>query len=115
MIYKEIVNESGLPWLDLDIDVPHEEMLQEAISLKDKFVKHRDEDNGSGYSHKGWRSLCLHGIDAYKTNHFVQYGYNSNDETPYTWTDICSKCPVTKEFFQAYFPYDTYYRVRFML
>ena len=60
MMYKEIVNESGLPWLELNIEVPHQEMLQEAITLKDEFVKHRDEDNGSGYSRKGRRSLwCL--------------------------------------------------------
>jgi hypothetical protein len=29
-----IVNESNLPWLELDITFPHEEMLQEAINLK---------------------------------------------------------------------------------
>jgi hypothetical protein len=115
MNYDEIVNNSMLPWLDLDINIPHKEILQEAVSLKNEFVKHRDEDNGSGYSHKGWRSLCIHGIDAYKTNHYEQYGYTSNDNTPYIWTDICSRCPITKEFFQDYFPYDTYYRVRYML
>jgi hypothetical protein len=115
MKYKEIVTESGLPWLELDIDIPHKKMLQEAIDLKDEFVKHRDEDNGGGYRHKGWRSLCIHGIDPYKTNHYEQYGYKSNNETPYTWTDICTRCPITNEFFKYYFPYDVYYRVRFML
>jgi len=38
MKYKEIVTESGLPWLGLDIDIPHEKMLQEAVDLKDEFV-----------------------------------------------------------------------------
>ena len=116
MKYKEIVTESGLPWLELDLTIPHEDMLEEAINLKDEFVKHRDEDNGGGgYRHKGWRSLCIHGIDPYKTNHYEQYGYKSNNETPYNWTEICSRCPITHEFFKYYFPYDTYYRVRFML
>jgi len=116
MKYKEIVTESGIPWLDLDMVIPHEDMLKEAIALKDEFVKHRDEDNGGGgYRHKGWRSLCIHGITSYKTNHYEQYGYKSNDETPYKWTNICAKCPVTHEFFKYYFPYETYYRVRFML
>jgi len=116
MKYKEIVTESGIPWLDLDMVMPHEDMLKEAIAIKDEFVKHRDEDNsGGGYRHKGWRSLCIHGITSYKTNHYEQYGYKSNDETPYKWTDICAKCPVTHEFFKYYFPYKTYYRVRFML
>ena len=69
----------------------NEDMLKEAIALKDEFVKHRDEDNGGGgYRHKGWRSLCVHGISSYKTNHYEQYGYKSNDETPYKWTNICA-------------------------
>ena len=112
MKYKQIATELGLPWLDLDIDIPHEDMLQEAIGLK-----HRDQDNGGGggYRHKGWRSLCIHGIDPTKTNHFTQYGYNSHEETPYDWTEICARCPITHEFFKYYFPFDDYYRVRFML
>jgi len=42
--YDWIIKESGLPWLKLDITFPYEEMLQEAISLKDMFVAHRDQD-----------------------------------------------------------------------
>ena len=34
MKYKEIVTESGLPWLELDLTIPHEDMLEEAINLK---------------------------------------------------------------------------------
>ena len=48
MNYKEIVTESGLPWLALDIDIPPEDMLKEALSLKDEFVKHRDQTTGGG-------------------------------------------------------------------
>ena len=105
MKYKQIATELGLPWLELDIDIPHEDMLQEAIGLKEEFVKHRDQDNGGGggYRHKGWRSLCIHGIDPTKTNHFTQYGYNSHEETPYDWTEICARCPITHEFFKYYF------------
>ena len=73
-----IVNESNLPWLKLDIEFNHETMLKEAIALKDRFVKHRDQDGVGGYRHKGWRSLAIHGISAEKTNHFEQYGYKSN-------------------------------------
>ena len=90
-------------------------MLQEAINLKHRFVAHRDEDQGGGYRHKGWQSLCIHGIDAEKTNHFEQYGYKSNQETPYTWTDIIEQCPVAYNFFKNIFPYKSYYRVRYML
>ena len=114
--FNWIVNESGLPWLDLDIEIPHKEMLDEAIKLKDRFTKHRDQDTGAGgYRHKGWRSLCIHGISAEHTNHFVEYGYKSHDEVPYVWTDIIDECPVTYKFFKDVFPYKAYHRLRFML
>ena len=113
--FNWIVNESNLPWLDLDIDFPFDEMHKEAIDLKDRFVKHRDQDGEGGYRHKGWRSLCIHGIDAEKTNHFEQYGFKSNQETPYVWTDIIDRCPVTYKFFRDIFPFKSYYRLRFML
>ena len=90
-------------------------MYEEAKSIKDMFVKHRDSDGNGGYRHKGWRSLCIHGIDAYKTNHYEQYGYSSNQETPYVWTEVAEKCPVTTKFFKESFPYKNYYRLRFML
>ena len=83
LTYKEIVDNSKLPWLELDIEFPHTEMYEEAKAVKDMFVKHRDSDGDGGYRHKGWRSLCIHGIDAYKTNHFEQYGFSSNKDTPY--------------------------------
>jgi len=38
MKYKQIATELGIPWLELDIDIPHEDMLQEAIGLKEEFV-----------------------------------------------------------------------------
>lgn len=110
-----IVNESNLPWLKLDIEFNHEIMLKEAVALRDKFVKHRDQDGVGGYRHKGWRSLAIHGISAEKTNHFEQYGYKSNKETPYRWTEISGLCPNTVSFFKETFPFSSYYRVRFML
>lgn len=113
--FNWIIKESKLPWLELDIDVPHKEMLEEAISLKDRFVAHRDQDSTGGYRHKGWQSLCIHGISAEKTNHFEQYGYSSNEETPYQWTDIVDKCPVAYNFFKHIFPYKSYFRLRYML
>jgi len=113
--YNWIVNDSGLPWLKLDIEFNHETMLKEAIALKDRFVKHRDNDGVGGYRHKGWRSLAIHGISAEKTNHYEQYGYKSNEETPYRWTEVSGLCPNTVSFFKNQFPYKKYFRVRFML
>ena len=118
--FNSIVNESKLPWLELDIEYPYEEMYQEAKAIRHLFVKHRDQDHGrnniaSRNRHKGWRSLCIHGISAEKTNHFAQYGYSSNKETPYRWTEIADKCPVTTNFFKKLFPFKNYWRLRFML
>ena len=114
-MFDWIVNESRLPWLRLDIQYDHEAMLKEAAALKHLFVKHRDGDGSGGYRHKGWRSLCIHGISSEKTNHYEEYGYKSNEETPYQWTEIANLCPYTVSFFKNKFPYKKYYRVRFML
>ena len=111
MNYNWIVNESKLPWLKLDLEFPYQAMYKEAKSLKDKFVAHRDQDGGGGYHHKGWRSLCIHGISAESTNHYDQYGYESNDEVPYNWTNIIDQCPITYDFFKNKFPFKKYFRV----
>ena len=36
--FSWIINESNLPWLELDITFPFEEMHQEAINLKDYVI-----------------------------------------------------------------------------
>ena len=113
--FNWIIKESKLPWLKLDIEFPFEEMLNEAKNIKEYFVEHRAEDKISGYSHKGWSSLCIHGISPTHTNHYTSYGYKSNKEVPYTWTDIIANCPYTYNFFKNIYPCDDYYRVRFML
>ena len=113
--YQQIVKESNLPWLPLNINIPYQEMLEEATAIKHLFVPHRDKDRQGGYRHKGWKSLCIHGISAEKTNHFTEYGYKSNDETPYVWTETAKLCPVTTNFFKERYPISNYFRVRFML
>ena len=61
------------------------------------------QDGVGGYRHKGWRSLCIHGIDAYKTNHYEQYGYKSNKEAPYVWTEVSERCPLPLSFLKNVF------------
>lgn len=90
-------------------------MLEEAESIKHLFVEHRDKDVKGGYSHKGWKSICIHGIDTNKTNHYTSYGYKNHEETPYKWTSISDKCPITTNWLKNVFPMDIYYRIRFML
>ena len=112
--FSWIVDESNIPWLELDIKYPYGEMYEEAKAIKHLFVKHRDQDGNGGYRHKGWRSLCIHGIDSDKTNHYEQYGYKSNKETPYIWTEIANKCPVKTNFCKNTLPFNRYIRFRFM-
>ena len=113
--YQQIVKESNVPWLPLNINIPYQEILEEATDINHLLVPHRDKDRQGGYRHKGWKSLCIHGISAEKTNHFTEYGYKSNDETPYVWTETAKLCPVTTNFFKERYPISNYFRVRFML
>jgi hypothetical protein len=115
MEYKTIMRELNLPWLELDIEIPYEEMLEEARAIKHRFVAHRDQDGTGGYKHKGWQSLCIHGLSAEKTNHYEEYGYTDQKDCPYVWTDICDECPVTYNYFKNVFPYKSYNRLRFMM
>ena len=113
--YKWILKESKLPWLKLDITIPYEEILYEVQTLKKSFIKHRAEDQIHGYKHKGWSSLCIHGISPQHTNHYTSYGYKSNDQTPYKWTTVSDLCPITTKWLKEVYPCNDYYRVRFML
>lgn len=100
--------ESHAPYLELDIEAPFSQMLAEAQALRDRFVVHRPYDGA------GWRSLCVHGISAERTGVPQEYGY-TNEQAPYTWTEIADQCPVTVDYFKNHFPYDNYDRIRFML
>ena len=108
-----IVNESNIPYLSLNLaDVPYAAMLQEAQSVDHLFVPHRDSE-----SHSGWSSLCIHGISSQHTDHFAsysEYAHLTNEQVPYSWTEIAEQCPVTVDFFKNHFPYDVYHRVRYM-
>ena len=107
-----ILNKSHIPYLPLDLfNVPYQEMLAEAIGLDHLFANHRSHDS------QGWSSLCIHGISSQHTDHYAvypEYSNLTNDQVPYTWTEIQDRCPVTTNFFKNYFPYDVYHRIRFM-
>jgi Aspartyl/Asparaginyl beta-hydroxylase len=100
----------GYLTLDLPFDIPHEAMLAEAKQLRDFFVYHR-----AGGQHRGWRSLCLHGISSVHTENHDRYGFPDRESAPYAWTDISKFCPISTDFFSKVFGYEWYERVRFML
>jgi len=103
-----VLHHSGLPWLLLQLQIPYHDIAKEALRLLDRFVEHR---GGIG---RGWRSLCIHGIDEEKTRSARHYGHVEED-APYRWTSIANACPVTTKFIRDSFPLGRLFRVRFML
>jgi len=103
--------ETDAKFLKLDIPFPYEEMLKEAVALREHFVTHRDGEA------EGWMGLTLHGLDSSKTGTWQDYGYNTAADAgrDMSWTDIADQCPITKSFFLNNFPSKQYGRVRFML
>ena len=107
---NDIRNNLGYLTMKFPFDIPVAAMHAEAKALKESYVYHR-----AGGNHKGWRSLCLHGLSSVHTESHDRYGFPTREEAPYGWTDISKFCPVTTAFFKDSFGYDWYERVRFML
>jgi len=102
---------SKAKYLDLNIEFPYEEMLEEARSLRYRFSQHRDTES------KGWHGLVLHGLDEHKTGAWKQYGITDPQEASRLmhWTEASDLAPVTKNYFLNHFPCNKYGRIRFML
>lgn len=115
--FGTIMHRSQWPWLELDLKAPHKEMHREAEALAREglFVPHRKYDEHAGYGHAGWKSLCVHGLSAKQTENFDVYGHTSHHTAPYRYTEIADRCPETVNFLKNVFPFERYFRVRFML
>lgn len=101
---------SKIPWFEFFIpEFPLNAIFKEVQAIKSLFVDHRD-----GEVHRGWKSICLHGLSAKQTMCYFDYGLKKED-AHYNWTEIAPFCPTTVEFFKTYFPAESYERIRFML
>lgn len=110
-INQEFKQDPPIPWFEFSLpSFPHREILSEVSKIKGHFVEHRPNEN-----HSGWKSVCLHGIDAYKTNCYFDYGYETEEEVNYNWTEISNLCPIATNYFKNIFPSSSYRRIRFML
>lgn len=107
-----IVHNSGWPYLPLDLpDAPYEEMLKEAVALKDMFIVHRSPDS------LGWKSLCIYGEEWDKTHYYTAYPENANkrmEDIEYKWTKVADLCPITTKYFKDEFVHIPTQRIRFM-
>jgi hypothetical protein len=109
-IWDWLQEDTDIPYVKLDLDIPWQEILKEANSVKDKSVVHRVHE-GDGT----WKSLCIHGVDAEYTNAWEYYDEFKNQKEPeYKWTWVADQCPITTDFFKNTFPYVSYKRLRFM-
>jgi hypothetical protein len=106
---KWIEYDSLIPWLKLDLKIPHKEMLSEAKACHNDFVPHRSDHN------RGWSSLCIHGISSAHTEDYNRYGFQSREDFKYHWTEIAERCPVTVQWLKEQWPMGEFDRVRYML
>jgi len=106
-----VLHESMVPSLKLDIAVPHEDILAEALINRDRFVKHR------GHTSPGWTSMAIHGTaveDTQPREHYIKEGKYTEDTCPeYHWTELADSCPVTKAWLES-LNFQLFHRVRFM-
>lgn len=96
-----------------DIDIDYDLIMQEMKAIDSYFVPHRDKDKVNSYGHEGWYSVTLHGISPDKTEHFDRYGFTSEEEANYHWTEVCDHMPYTANLVKS-LPFTKHGRVRIM-
>ena len=104
---------SDWPWAPMFVDLNESRVHNELQRIDKHFVPHRDKDRSDGYGHEKWDSLTLHGISSEKTEDYDQYGFKTEEEADYHWTDICEKCPYIVDTIKS-LPYSKFSRVRIM-
>jgi len=107
---RENINGAGLPWMRTELQLPHQQMLVEAMALEEYFVSHRGTQD-----HRGWRSLVIHGLDAHRTDSYEKYGYAAEPQAEYRWTWVADACPVTTTWLKSLDIFQNLQRIRFML
>ena len=110
--YLESVKHLPIPYLKLKVTVPADAIYQEWLQVKHLVVPHRSHDYES---HRGWESLCLHGLSATQTEWYTQYGYQRGFPPAHDWTEIADQCPQTVAWIKQTFPSNHYMRIRFMM
>jgi hypothetical protein len=111
-----IIKESGIPWLELDIDSPQQDLEKEIRAHKERFVlftSNVPKDSETTKSReaqakrinvtdadKHWSFLCMYGIGSEIVAMQNEYPHLRGKNIPHKWTDVADKCPVHKEFLE---------------
>jgi hypothetical protein len=111
--YTDSYNDPECAYYPIEFGFNTELLLQECKQVEHLYFDHRSQDKKSGYGHRGWQSLTLHGIDKHKTEHFTKYGFNSLEEANYHWTEVCELVPNLYKFLSS-LPFKLFDRVRIM-
>lgn len=104
MNYKEIIFKSKLPVLKLDFEYPFMKMYEELSALKKKSVSQIGNDE--------WKGCTLRGLAADKPRPYYEYGYSSEKDVPYKWTEFSDLCPSTVNFIKSFFSDNELYRIK---
>jgi hypothetical protein len=107
------IRNSDWPWLPVSFDADFDSMLAECRRNDYLFVGHRQKDQHLSYRHEGWSAITLHGINSTSTENFEQYGFTSEEDADYNWTEVCELFPRCVEFLKS-LGYTKYSRVRIM-
>ena len=100
--YYDIIYNSDLPFLKLDASLPHELIFDELSSISSVQLR----------AISGWNGFALHGIHSHKALPHTDYGYKSEDQVPYSWTEISQQCPLTVSIIKKMLPLGRFYRVK---
>ena len=105
-----ITKSSGLPYVEIDMEVPCDKIYQEWLTVQHLAVLHRSGESISEkffYGHNDWKSLVLYGAHPTAT---------SDSEGPMSWTEVANSCPNTVSWIKKNFVINEHTgRIRFML
>jgi hypothetical protein len=116
-----ILNESGIPWLELDLDSPHNQMYKEIDAMRKKFIgfcKNIPNDVPSAIAKKeiaekynlplfdtdkNWNFLTLYGVSSDTVSFNFDYPELKDKPVHHDFTDIIEHCPAHKKFIEENF------------
>ena len=82
--YYDIIFDSNLHWLKLDLKIDISKIWEEIKSF----------ENYGEQSKTGWKGLAYRGIDLKKMRPHTNYGYDTEDDVPYNWTELATKAQL---------------------